>query len=230
MKALWKYDWYRSGWQVVTAVVCILPLLLLFYGVVEFVPVDFSWQSTFSAYYGSAILPTWLFPLFTCVMVGRLIDDDRRSGWDRLCQAMPLTVRQYIREKYLLGLYGMVGSGVMVLLCHGIYTAAQGVLDIGYLMLFFLRYLMVFLVMLAVVTVLTTAKNLWAALTVSLLLPFVVYGVVTFILPGTIWLFADSCDWLFHTPLGILVGGAAAVVLYGLSYPLCVRIAENKRA
>ena len=238
MKALWKHDWYLSG-KKLTAVLCLLAaFVVLYYLVLTFLsknhPGHGSTNTLFVDFYSGNILPMWALPLLAGAMPGKMMEDDRRCGWERLCQAMPLTARQYVTEKYLFGLAFMGGSIVVVMLCQTVYVVWLGAFDGWYLTLFFLRYAMVFLWLSGMVTVLTLWKNLPLALLAvtgaAVLLPIILS------LVGDAYWFGQEMlvrighflEWLFDDPTGIVCGSISSVLLYGLSYVLARKIAERK--
>ena len=213
MKALWKHDWYRIGLKMTALLAFLLLLTILFYrhAFVTEIPhyifknmpknriLWYCYNDT------SPVFVIWAFPLATAWVSGKMVSDDRRFSWEKLCRAMPLTTWRYVTEKYLFGCAFMLGSTALVMLCQTVYVLTVGVFDGWFMTLFFLRYMMVLLSVSAILTVLK-----WFVFGIGTPL----YRIVTKIF-----------DWLFHQPKGIICGSMAAVVLYGLSYILCLRIA-----
>lgn len=241
MKALWKHDWYKSGVKLVLLTGALCLLVLCFYGLSIYAHVGLTKGRSYSVrlsmdFYDARMLPIWLLPLITTWIAGKMITDDERCGWRKLCMAMPVTSRQYVTQKYLFGLVFMGASMVFVLLCQIMYVVWIGVFDWRYLTLFFLRYMMVFLTVSAVFTVLALWKSFGFALLWEFLL-LIVLPVVwltaagVFSLPRLTYAFfriGDMIEWLYYRPIGIVCGGIGSVVVYVLSYILCLKIAESK--
>ena len=243
MKALWKYDWYKSGAKLSVLVGGLCLLVMVVYGVSIYVHVspsmlkgERSYDSVLS-FYDARMLPIWSLPLVTTWITGKMLTDDKQCGWRRLCGALPLTVRQYITEKYLFGLVFMGGSMVLVMLCQTVYVVWLGVFDGRLLMLFFLRYMMVFLMTSAVFNVLALCRDFGFALLCELLVLIVLP--VFWLLGSSIfnakpllyaaWHIGDAIMWLYYQPEGIVCGGILAVVLYGISYVACLYIGRFKK-
>ncbi len=243
MKALWIQDWYRIGKKITVLMAVLFVLMVCFYGSyrlsqmgwVQAAPhytVEFIHKNRILWYFYNDTLPIiWSFPLVSVWLSGKLVSDDRRSGWGNLCRAMPLTARQYVTEKYLFGLAFMGVGLAAVLLCHTVYVVLAGVFDLWFLTLFALKYIMVLLSVSALLNVLTFRKSFLFA---------VLCGVLVFwLLPGllvTDWFgmnrgfehaVTDIINWLFRQPKGIVLGSAAAVALHGLSYMLSLQIAAR---
>ena len=243
MKALWKYDWYKSGIKLVVLVGGLFLLVAVTYGMSIYgqglLPVVRVGQDSNSmrSFYDVNILPIWGLPLLTTWITGKMLTDDEQCGWRRFSGAMPLTSWQYITEKYLFGLMFMGGSMVLVMLCQTVYVVWLGVFDGWFLTLFYLRYMMVFLMTSAVFTVLALCRSFGFALLCEVLVLIVapvleIVGVYLTRSPQAAHEFLrirDAIEWLYQQPEGILCGSIAAVVLYGLSYVACLYIGKFKQ-
>ena len=243
MKALWKYDWYKSGIKLAVLVGAMFLLVAITYGLSIYAyvsPLNLKGSPppfrVIVGFYDARMLPIWGLPLLTTWITGRMLTDDEQCGWRRLSGAMPLTAWQYITEKYLFGLAFMGGSIVLVMLCQTVYVVWLGVFDGWLLTLFFLRYVMVFLMTSAVFTVLSLCRSFSFAVLCEVLVLIVLP--VIWLLGGAIfnarpllyaiWHIGDAVAWLYYQPEGIVCGSITAVVLYGLSYVACLRIAKHK--
>lgn len=240
MRALLKYDWHKSGLKITAACGFIAVMVILFYFqslsfIIGFT--GFDKAEIFYLFYGTYLLPIWGLPVITVCISGRMIDDDRRSGWYRLSISMPFTRRQYISEKYLFGLICMGVCIVYVMLIQTVYVIILNVFDIRLLMLFFLRYLMVFAAVSSVITFLSVWKSFGAALLVAVMLLMVLPLVLTIFLAGydesgkfltdTFINMIEEVSRLFYDPDGIVCGSITAVVMYALSYFLSLEVFER---
>lgn len=243
MKALWKHDWYRIGWGMTALLMIWFVLTILSYRhafVTEIPHYIFKnmpknrilWHCYNDT---SPFFVIWTFPLAATWFSGKLVNADRHSGWEKLCRAMPLTTWRYVTEKYLFGCAFMLGSTALVMLCQTVYVLTVGVFDGWFLTLFFLRYMMVLLSVSAVLTFITYWKSFGRAMLFAILLFLLLPALLSTLFDNQWFVFGPGTplyrivtkifDWLFHQPKGIICGSAAAVVLYGLSYVLCLRIA-----
>ena len=243
MKALWKHDWYRIGLKMTALLAFLLLLTILFYrhAFVTEIPhyifknmpqnriLWYCYNDT------SPVFVIWAFPLATAWVSGKMVSDDRRFSWEKLCRAMPLTTWRYVTEKYLFGCAFMLGSTALVMLCQTVYVLTVGVFDGWFMTLFFLRYMMVLLSVSAILTVLTYWKSFFFAVLFAVMLFLLLPALLSTLFDNQWFVFGIGTplyrimtkifDWLFHQPKGIICGSMAAVVLYGLSYILCLRIA-----
>ena len=242
MKALWRYDWEKSGVKMVLVTGFLFLLVACIYGLSIYSHVSPSvlkgggrHYEVSMEFYDARMLPIWGLPLVLSWLSGRLMSDDKQSGWMKLCGAMPLTARQYVTEKYLIGLAFMGTSMVFVLLCQVVYVVWLGVFDGWFLTLFFLRYMMVFLMVSGVFTVLAYWKGFgFAALCEVLLLVGVpLLAVLTAWVIGSrgggefLYRLADIIEWLYYQPTGIVCCSIGSVAVYVLSYILCLSIARR---
>ena len=249
MKALWKNDWYRMGRKMLLVLTVLFAATVLSYESdlarrgshyiirnMESNRILWHFYSQIVSEMDRGGMVIWVFTLATVWLTGKLMHGDRRSGWHQLCRAMPLTAWQYITEKYLFGLVFMGGSMALVMLCQTVYVLRIGVFDGWFLMLFFLRYMAVFLLWAALLNVVTFRWGfgtalLWAGLTywlvpslLSLLLDNSWSGYRTY----TGFRFSHLIEWVLYQPKGIVVFAAVAAGVYILSYVLCLLFAERQ--
>ena len=244
MKALWRYDWEKSGVKMVLVTGFLFLLVACIYGLSIYSHVSPSvlkgggrHYEVSMEFYDARMLPIWGLPLVLSWLSGRLMSDDKQSGWMKLCGAMPLTARQYVTEKYLIGLAFMGTSMVFVLLCQVVYVVWLGVFDAWYLTLFFLRYMMVFLMVSGIFTVLAYRKNFGVAVLceVLLLVGMPILAILITWVTGSrvVYIFfriGDIIEWLYYQPTGIVCCSIGSAVIYVLSYILCLRIGNRNNA
>ena len=210
MKALWKHDWYRIGLKMTALLAFLLLLTILFY------------RHAFVTE-----IPHYIFKNMP----------KNRILWYCYNDTSPVfvTTWRYVTEKYLFGCAFMLSSTALVMLCQTVYVLTVGVFDGWFMTLFFLRYMMVLLSVSAILTVLTYWKSFFFAVLFAVMLFLLLPALLSTLFDNQWFVFGTGTplyrimtkifDWLFHQPKGIICGSAAAVVLYGLSYILCLRIA-----
>lgn len=249
MKALFRYDWEKSGQKLLilfgisTAVIAILYVLYyLFIGYSDLGGNDLLSYYTAIKRNPFGGLPLNLLVIFSACLSGKLIDDDRHSGWYNLCMAMPLSRSKYVREKYLFGLIFMAAAIVFTCIVHTViitikYPFLKGntLTVLFYPILYYLRFYMIYGILTAVITFLTFCKNFGVGLLVPMIILIVIPMIFVIIISITenrmitdvFYGILNYIDNLQNTARGVIFGNIASVLTYVLSYFLSLLVVKR---